>query len=107
MVTSPQVSVAVGASKDQMLEHSTVLLPTQMMVGLVVSFAGTHCLQPVTLQHRTVAREGREASKVLPQWPVMLVTVLRTVMVTSPQVSVAVGASKDQELGSATCRLRT
>src|SRR5437016_14236934 len=107
MVTSPQVSVAVGASKDQVLEHSTVLLPTQMMVGLFVASAVTDCLPPSLHDALPISRQVRVASKVLPQWPVMLVTVLRTVMVTLPQVSVAVGASKDQELGSATCRLRT
>src|SRR5256885_3308327 len=98
MVTLPQVSVAVGASKDQVLEHSTVLLPTQMMVGLVVSCTVTFWLQSAVLTQASVARQVRVASKVLPQWPVMLVTVLRTVMVTLPQVSVAVGASKDQVL---------
>ena len=33
MVTLPQVSLAVGGSKDQVLVHSTVLLGTQVMVG--------------------------------------------------------------------------
>src|SRR5437773_6814776 len=98
MVTLPQVSVAVGASKDQVLEHSTVLLPTQMMVGLVVSCTVTFWLHSAVLPQASVARQVRVASKVLPQWPVRLVTVLRMVMVTLPQVSVAVGTSKDQAL---------
>src|SRR5436853_34055 len=33
MVTVPQVSVAVGGSKDQVLAHSTVLLAAQVMRG--------------------------------------------------------------------------
>src|SRR5439155_1411985 len=107
MVTSPQVSVAVGASKDQVLQHSTVLLPTQMMVGVVVSCTVTFWLQSAVLPQASVARQVRVASKVLPQWPVMLVTVLRTVMVTLPQVSVAVGASKDQLLEHSTVLLPT
>src|ERR1043166_1776238 len=50
------------------------------------------------LPQESVACQMRVASKVLPQWPAVLVTVLRTVMVTLPQESVAVGASKDQAL---------
>ena len=37
MVTLPQASLAVGASKFQGLEHSTVLLAGQVITGLVVS----------------------------------------------------------------------
>src|SRR5205809_79871 len=107
MVTLPQVSVAVGASKVQVLVHSTVLLPTQMMVGLVVSCTVTFWLQSAVLPQASVARQVRVASKVLPQWPVVLVTVLRTVMVTLPQVSVAVGASKVQVLVHSTVLLPT
>src|SRR5438034_4223392 len=107
MVTSPQVSVAVGASKDQVMEHSTVLLPTQMMVGLVVSCTVTFWLQSAVLPQASVARQVRVASKVLPQWPVRLVTVLRMLMVTLPQVSLAVGASKVQVLVHSTVLLGT
>src|SRR5947199_2120487 len=98
MVALPQVSLAVGALKDQGLVHSTVLLGTQVMVGGVWSSIVTFWLQLAVLPQASVARQVRVASKVLPQCPVRLVTVLRTVMVTLPQVSVAVGASKDQAL---------
>src|SRR6266496_453878 len=107
MVTVPQVSVAVGASKSQTLAHSTVLLGTQKMVGLVVSTSVTFWLQSAVLPQASVARQARVASKVLPQWPVKLVTVLRTVMVTVPQVSAAVGVSKDQALEHSTVLLDT
>src|SRR5438876_9738509 len=98
MVTVSQVSLAVGGSKAQVLVHSTVLFGTQVMVGGVVSTTVTFWLQSAVLPQASVARQVRVASKVLPQWPVRLVTVLRMVMVTVPQVSVAVGASKDQAL---------
>src|SRR5947207_13347269 len=98
MVTLPQVSLAVGASKDQGLAHSTILSGTQVMVGLVVSTTVTFWLQSAVLPQASVARQVRVASKVLPQWPAGLVSVLRIVMVALPQVSRAVGASKVQGL---------
>src|SRR5439155_3511897 len=105
MVTLPQVSLAVGGSNDQALVHSTVLLGTQVMVGLVVSTRVTFWLQSAELPQASVARQVRVASKVLPQWPVKLVTVLRMVIVTVPQVSLAVGGSKDQALVHSTVLL--
>src|SRR2546430_17104621 len=101
MVTLPQASVAVGASKVQVLPHSTVLLPTQVIVGLVVSSTVTFWLHSAVLPQESVARQVRVASKVLPQCPVVLVTVLRTVMVALPQVSLAVGEWMVQGLGDA------
>src|SRR5437588_6626201 len=93
-----QGRVAVGASKDQVLVHSTVLLGTQVMVGGVWSSTVTVWLHSPVLPQASVARQVRVASKVLPQWPARFVTVLRIVMVTLPQVSLAVGASKYQAL---------
>src|SRR6266487_4814489 len=107
MVTVPQVSLAVGASKAQGFVHSTVLLPTQVMTGLVVSCTVTFWLHSAKLPQPSVARQVRVASKVLPQCPTRLVTVLRMVIVTLPQVSVAVGASKDQALMHSTVLLGT
>src|SRR5439155_5223443 len=107
MVTLPQVSQAVGASKDQGLAHSTILSGTQVMVGLVVSTTVTFWLQSAVLPQASVARQVRVASKVLPQWPAVLVTVLRMVMVALPQVSLAVGALKDQALVHSTVLSRT
>src|SRR5213076_3002332 len=107
IVTLPQVSVAVGASKDQMLVHSTVLLGTQVMVGLVVSTTVTFWLHSAVLPQASVACQVRVASNVLPQWPVRLVTVPRMAMVTLPQASVAVGASKVQLLVHSTVLLGT
>src|SRR6266568_2322826 len=107
MATLPQVSLAVGASKVQVLVHSTILSGTQVMVGLVVSTTVTFWLQSAVLPQASVARQVRVASKVLPQWPAVLVTVLRMVMVALPQVSLAVGASKDQALVHSTVLLGT
>src|SRR5213594_3940043 len=106
-VTLPQVSLAVGGSKDQALVHSTVLLGTQVRVGGVVSTTVTFWLQSAVLPQESVARQVRVASKVLPQCPAVFVTVLRMVMVAPPQVSVAVGASKDQALVHSTVLLAT
>src|SRR5207249_7803202 len=107
MVTVPQVSLAVGGSKDQALVHSTVLLDTHVMVGGVVSTTVTFWLQLAVLPQASVARQVRVVSKVFPQWPVVLVTVLRMVRVTLPQVSLAVGASKSQVLVHSTVLLLT
>src|SRR5437867_13407772 len=107
MVALPQESLAVGASKDQGLAHSTVLLPTQVMTGLLVSSTVTVWLHSAVLPQASVARQVRVASKVLPQWPPVLVTVLRMEMVTLPQVSLALGASKDQRLVHSTVLLGT
>src|SRR5438046_2266693 len=107
MVTLPQVSLAEGGSKAQAVEHSRVLLGTQMIVGLVVSTTVTFWLQLAVLPQASVARQVRVVSKVFPQWPVVLVTVLRMVRVTLPQVSLAVGASKSQVLVHSTVLLLT
>src|SRR5947208_4950629 len=107
MVTLPQVSLVVGSSKDQSLLHSTVLLGTQVMVGGVVSTTVTFWLHSAKLPQASVARQVRVASKVLPQWSVKLVTVPRMVMVTLPQVSLALGGSKDQVLVHSTVLLLT
>src|SRR5467141_4048124 len=105
IVTLPQVSLAVGASKVQALVHSTVLLGTQVRVGGVCSSTVTVWLHSAVLPQASVARQVRVASKVLPQWPVRLVTVPTMVMVTLPQVSLAVGASNDQVLAHSTVLL--
>src|SRR2546425_3862489 len=107
MVTLPQVSLAVGGSKDQVLVHSTVLSGTQVMVGVVGSTTVTVWLHSAVLPQASVARHVRVASKVLPQWPVRLVTVPTMVMVTLPQASLAVGALKDQALPHSTVLLGT
>src|SRR5712664_528914 len=96
MVALPQVSLAVGASKAQLLVHSTILSGTQLMVGLVVSTTVTFWLQSAVLPQASVACQVRVASKVLPQWPAVLVTVLTIVMMLVPLLSVAVGGSKVQ-----------
>src|SRR5439155_24106352 len=102
IVALPHVSLAVGGSKDQALVHSTVLLGTQEMVGGVWSSTVTVWLHSAVLPQASVARQVRVASKVLPQWPVRLVTVPRMVRVTVPQVSLASGASKFQLLPHST-----
>src|SRR2546425_6143991 len=107
MHTLRQVSLAVGGSKNQVLVQSTVLSGRQVMVGLVVSPTATFWLQSAVLPQASVARHVRVVSKVFPQWPTLLVTVLRIVMVTVPQVSLAVGASKSQMLEHSTVLLGT
>src|ERR1041384_7101029 len=107
MVTGPQVSLADGVSKDQGLLHSTVLLGTQGIVGGVWSSTVTFWLHSAVLPQASVARQVRVASKVLPQWPVTLVTVLTMLIVTARQVSLAVGGSKAQGLVHSTVLLGT
>src|SRR5919109_785514 len=94
----PQVSLAIGGSKDQTLAHSTVLSGAAVIVGLVVSTTVTVWLHSAVLPQASVARQVRVASKVLPQWPAVFVTVLRMAIVTVPQVSLAVGGSKEEGL---------
>src|SRR6267378_1864059 len=97
-VTVPHVSDAAGASKLHELLHSTVLSAMHVMVGLVLSITVTFWLHSAKLPQASVARHVRMASKVLPQWPVLFVTVLTIVSVTVPHVSDAAGASKLHEL---------
>src|SRR6266568_1380602 len=103
----PPLSVAVGWSKLQTAPSWTVLLVLlQLMTGAVVSTACTVWLHWALLPQASVAAQVRVASKVLPQWPVVLVTVLRTVMaMLVPPLSVAVGASKLQAAPSWTLLL--
>src|SRR5216683_2970010 len=101
MVLVPLLSVAVGASKLQALPISTVLLVLlQVITGAVVSTTVTFWLQEALLPQRSVACQVRVASKVVPQWPAVLVTVLTIVILLVPLLSVAVGASKVQALPS-------
>src|SRR6266581_9064514 len=93
----PLLSVAVGWSKLQAAPSWTVLLVLlQLMTGAVVSMTLTVWLHWALLPQASVAAQVRVASKVLPQWPAVLVTVLTTVMVALPLLSVAVGGSKVQ-----------
>src|SRR5437879_3936915 len=98
MVAVSLLSVAVGRSKVQALPNCTVLLVllVQSMTGAVVSTTVTVWLHWAVLVQASVACQVRVASKVLPQWPAVLVTVLRMVMVAVPLLSVAVGGSKVQ-----------
>src|SRR3989449_434321 len=107
LVTKPQVSLKLGASKVQAAVHSTVLLGTQVMVGAVVSTTVTFWLQRALLPQASVASHVRVASKVLPQWPALLVTVLTIALVTKPQVSLKLGASNVQAAVHSTILLGT
>src|SRR3989475_2358335 len=102
MVALPHVSVAVGTSKVQSVPHSTVLLVTQVRTGGVRSSTVTVWLHSAVLPQASVARQVRVASKVLPQCPVRMDTVLTMLMVTLPQASLALGASNDQLLPHST-----
>src|SRR2546428_6368896 len=75
------------------------------MTGAVVSTTVTVWLHWALLAQASVACQVRVASKVLPQWPAVLVTVLRMVMVAVPLLSVAVGVSKVQALPDCTVLL--
>src|SRR5438477_9078892 len=107
IVAVPQVSHTLSLHDALPILHSTVLLGTQVMDGGVRSSTVTFWLQSAVLPQASVARQVRVASKVLPQWPAVLVTVLRMVIVALPQVSLAVGASKDQALVHSTILLGT
>src|SRR5215510_9251208 len=97
MVLLPLLSVAVGVSKVQAAPCSTVLLVLlQVITGTVVSTTVTVWLQRAKFPQASVACQMRVASKVVPQWPAVLVTVLTIVIVLLPLLSVAVGASKVQ-----------
>src|SRR6266568_1480388 len=100
----PPLSVAVGASKLQAAPNCTILLVLlQLMTGAVEPLTFTVWLQEALLPQASVATQVRVASKVLPQWPAVLVVVLRVVMTTgNPLSSVAVGASKVQAVPSCT-----
>src|SRR5712691_5535264 len=103
MVLLPLLSVAVGASKVQAAPSSIVLFVLlQVITGAVVSTTVTFWLQKALLPQRSVACQIRVASKVVPQWPVVLVTVLTIVIVLVPLLSVAVGASKVQAAPNST-----
>src|SRR5438552_16390065 len=106
MVLLTLLSVAVGASKLQAAPCSTVLLVLlQVITGAVVSATVTFWLHWAKLPQASVACQVRVASKVLPQWPVVLVTVLTIVMVLLPLLSVAVRASKVQAVPCSTILL--
>src|SRR6266567_1119941 len=101
MVLVPLLSVAVGASKVQMAPSSMVLLVLlQVITGTVVSATVTFWLQEALLPQASVACQMRVASKVLPQWLAVLVTVLTIVIVLLPLLSVAVGGSNVQAMPS-------
>src|SRR5438046_1623518 len=98
----PPLSVAVGMSKLQAVPSCALLLVLlQLMTGAVVSTTLTVWLHWALLPQGSVAAQVRVASKVLPQWPAVLVTVLTTVIVALPLLSVAVGGSKVQ--GAPSC----
>src|SRR5712664_2693582 len=98
--------VAVGASKVQAVPNSTVLFVLlQVITGAVVSTTVTFWLQEALLPQASVACQARVASKVLPQWLAVLVTVLTIVIVLVPLLSVAVGVSKVQAVPNSTVLL--
>src|SRR6266404_4188553 len=97
MIFVPLLSVAVGASNVQAVPSSMLLLVLlQVLTGAVVSTPVTFWLHCALLPHASVACQVRVASKVLPQWLAVFVTVLTIVMVLVPLLSVSVGASHAQ-----------
>src|SRR5206468_3888976 len=98
---------ATGSSKLHAEPICTVRSGLHTSVGAVASSTLTVWTQMAVLPQASVACHVRVASKVFPQWPVRLVTVPTIVMVTLPQVSLAVGGSKDQALPHSTVLLGT
>src|SRR6266851_3601350 len=93
----PPLSVTVGGSNVHTEPIWTVLLLLQVITGAVVSMTVTVWLHMALLLQASVACHVRVASKVLPQWPAVLVTVPTTVIVILvPPMSVTVGGSKVQ-----------
>src|SRR5262249_58455204 len=79
------LSVAVGGSKLQAVPSCTVLLVlAQLMTEAVVSTTVTVWLHCAVLPHASVATQVRVASKVVPQWPAVLVTVPTTLITALP-----------------------
>src|SRR6266446_4585782 len=101
----PPMSPALGASKLQAVPSSTVLLALQVITGAVGSATSTVWLHRLKLPQGSVACQVRVASKVLPQWPLVLVTVLTIVIVGGPPMSLALGASKLQAVPNSTVLL--
>jgi hypothetical protein len=101
-LTAPQLSLAVGASKSHSVPHSTVRPAAHAMVGGVESPTVTVWLQRLVWPQSSRASHVRIALKVLPQ-PV-LVTVLTMLMLTPPQLSLALGASKVHSAPHSTVR---
>src|SRR3954471_19578042 len=66
------------------------------MTGGVVSITVTVWLHVALLLQLSIACHTRVASKVFPQWPAVLVTVLRMMTGTLPLLLVALGVSKVQ-----------
>ena len=89
-----QMSLATGGMNIQELPHSTIRLSAQVMFGGVVSNTEMVWLQVALLLQESNARQVRVAVKLLPQKPLVLVTVLTMTMVTfvPSQISTAVGA---------------
>src|SRR5258707_11279048 len=75
---------------------------TMVMLGAIVSTTVTVWLHWAKLPQASVACHVRVASKVVPQWPAVLVTVLTIVIVLLPLLSVAVGGSKVQAVPCST-----
>src|SRR5438067_11424163 len=106
MVLLPLLSVAVGASKLQAAACSTVLLVLlQLITGAVESTTVTFWLHWAKLPQASVACQVRVASKDRKRGVEVMVTVLRSVMVLLPLLSVAVGASKAQAVPCSTVLL--
>src|SRR6266436_10226398 len=103
MIFVPLLSVAFGASIVQAVPSSMLLLVLlQVITGAVVSTTVTFWLHCALLPQASVACHVRVASKVLPQWPSVLVTVLTIVIVAVPLTSLAVGGSKVQAAPNST-----
>src|SRR5439155_25433294 len=101
----PPMSLALGASKLQAVPSSTVLLALQVITGAVVSATSTVWLHWLKFPQASVACQVRVASKVLPQWQRVLVTVLTIVIVGGPPMSLALVASKLQAVPNSTVLL--
>src|SRR5437763_871748 len=102
-----QLSLALGGINAIGCPHSTVTLAAQLRDGGVVSTTTILWLQSELFVQESVARHVRVAVKVLPQKPVVFVTVVRTwiVMFVPSQMSLAVGAVNAKGSPHSTIRL--
>src|SRR6185369_2201810 len=94
IVTVPQLSLAVGVPKSSgRPAHSFVAFAGHKVnVGAVVSIVAMVCEQLLLLPHSSAAFLVRVARNVFPH--VGLVSVFRMLIVTVPQLSLAVGVPK-------------
>src|ERR1051326_4572654 len=98
----PKLSIAVGRSKSQVVPHSTVFAPAQVIVGGVESITVTVWLQVAALPQMSIAVQVRVAVKVFPQAELVSVRPGAIMTFAPSHASRATGVSKVQLLPHST-----